>query len=616
MQKSKSSVKLIEKRVKNPNTMQLFEPPLIEKIFRKDKKWLVDKLWEISPEIHRILKHNDSVDMARYELNHHLSFIHLNNRNATKRKWAKGCIHILQNIIHVQNEKDAGFSPLRQLFHFAHEKQWALDSIKPAFLHEFLYLLKAIKVGMETNGDAKDIYSLPIEEQIRLRSAHLDSYDVLMKKYFDTLNSGLDADAIKNAAKNKEKILKKLDSTNADWDDYRWQLKHRITTKRPDLLLELVSLTDEERSGIDAAIKYGVSFSISPYHLSLLDFSGISELDTPLRAQVIPTEYRCSMENKARNSGIDMDFMGERSTSPAPNITRRYVNIVILKPVLECFQYCDYCQRNWEYSESDSIRDIQKSLDWLKENKHINEVLITGGDPLVLPTKRLTQILDSLSYIEHIKRIRIGTRAFVTSPMRFNDTSLLDLFSDTHSWGRQELSLITHLQHSLEMTPDTQRSLHKIKSLGINIYNQQVFTYFNSFRFQSAYNRQLFKLNGVDPYYTFNTKGKETQLNHRVPIARLMQEQWEESRLLPGIQRTDEAVFNVPKMGKVHLRSGNYDLISIQRDGSRTYKFYPWDYKDEFYGTYIYDDVPISDYLQRIKKDGQDLMQYRSIWYY
>jgi lysine 2,3-aminomutase len=128
----------------------------------------------------------------------------------------------------------------------------------------------------------------------------------------------------------------------------------------------------------------------------------------------------------------------------------------------------------------------------------------------------------------------------------------------------------------------------------------------------------LLKLSGIEPYYTFNTKGKEETKEYRVPLARLLQEQKEESRLLPGLARTDEAVFNVPGLGKNYLRARQHrDLISIMPDGSRLYEFHPWEKNiTENVKTYIGKDVPILDYLKNLAEIGEDVQKYKTIWYY
>jgi lysine 2,3-aminomutase len=162
-------------------------------------------------------------------------------------------------------------------------------------------------------------------------------------------------------------------------------------------------------------------------------------------------------------------------------------------------------------------------------------------------------------------------------------------------------------------------AVERLRTRGIPVYNQLVYTFFVSRRFEAAYLRRLLTQVGIDPYYTFNAKGKDETETYRVPIARLLQEQREESRLLPGLSRTDEAVYNVPGMGKNYLKASSLrDLISILPDGSRLYEFHPWEKNISTHAmkTYVCRDVPILDYLARLEAIGENGEDYETIWYY
>jgi lysine 2,3-aminomutase len=123
---------------------------------------------------------------------------------------------------------------------------------------------------------------------------------------------------------------------------------------------------------------------------------------------------------------------------------------------------------------------------------------------------------------------------------------------------------------------------------------------------------------GIDPYYIFNMKGKDEMRAYRVPIARLLQEQKEEARLLPGMSRTDEAVFNVPGQGKNYLRARQHrNLLSILPNGSRVYEFHPWEKNiTTTIEPYVGTDVPILEYLSRLEGIGEEASDYQTIWYY
>jgi lysine 2,3-aminomutase len=315
-----------------------------------------------------------------------------------------------------------------------------------------------------------------------------------------------------------------------------------------------------------------------------------------------------------------MDFMGEKSTSPIDCITRRYPQILIIKPFDSCPQICVYCQRNWEMKNikegAVTNAKIQKALNWIRKNPNITEVLVTGGDPLALSNDYLNKLMDSISSMPHVERIRLGTRTPVTLPFRI-DGGFIKLLKKYHELGKREVCIVTHVEHSSEITPDVLEAVKRIKEAGVNIYNQQVFTYYNSRRFETAALRRTLKISGIDPYYSFNTKGKAETADFRVPIARIEQERKEEARLLPGMVRMDEPVFNVPRLGKSYLRAWqDHEVIMLLPDGRRVYRFYPWESRILLTDTYLYTDVSIYDYLARLQSDGEDIEDYKSIWYY
>ena len=381
-----------------------------------------------------------------------------------------------------------------------------------------------------------------------------------------------------------------------------------------------MKLEEDEIQGIKEAEKNRIPFQITPYYLTLFNENGRDKHDRLVRAQVIPSKKYCVNVTLNKTHNTDMDFMGEKSTSPIPGITRRYPNIVILKPFDSCPQICVYCQRNWEIKDlqdaGTSSDKMENAINWIKKNKYITEVLVTGGDPLTLDNKYIGSLLEKINDIKHVERIRIGTRVLVTLPFRI-DNELIKILRRINKLGKKEICIMTHIEDASEITPDVLDAVKKIKKAGLNIYNQQVFTYFNSFKYQTCFLRKNLKLSGIDPYYSFNTKGKEETVDFRVPIARIEQERKEEARLLPGIVRTDESVFNVPKLGKSHLRSWqDHEVIMILKDGSRIYRFYPWESMLLLIEDYLYTDVPIYAYLKRLENDGEDIEKYASIWFY
>ncbi|MBU1024289.1 KamA family radical SAM protein, partial [bacterium] len=361
----------------------------------------------------------------------------------------------------------------------------------------------------------------------------------------------------------------------------------------------------------------------TPYYLSLISPKLNSGYDSSVRAQVIPPlSYVKNVIESNQNIHTDFDFMLERDTSPIDLVTRRYPKVAIFKPHNTCPQICVYCQRNWEIDEVNAEmalapkEKIDAAMNWFMEHPEVSEVLITGGDPLMLGKTRLEPIIKRFSEMPHIERIRIGTRIPVTVPMRIN-SALIEILKRYHKPQKREICIVTHFQSVVEVTPAVVEAIRKIREIGVSIYNQQVFTFYVSRRFESVALKRLIKRIGVDPYYTFNTKGKDEMHSYRVPIARILQERREETRLFPGMIRLDEPVYNVPGFGKNYLKAWqNHRVIMITPRGTRIYEFHPWEKSINPVQTYISEDVSIQEYLQELKKIGENPIDYKSIWYY
>jgi lysine 2,3-aminomutase len=229
---------------------------------------------------------------------------------------------------------------------------------------------------------------------------------------------------------------------------------------------------------------------------------------------------------------------------------------------------------------------------------------------------RIEYLLERIAFLKHVVRIRFGTRSPVVLPQRITD-ALADLIAKYHEPPCREVMIVTHFQHSAEVTPEAMEAVQKFKRRGMNVYNQMVYTFANSRRFEAVKLRLELKRIGVEPYYTFNTKGKRETREYRVPVARLEQERHEEARLLSGVCRHDMPVYNVPKLGKNNLAAWqNHHLLMILPNGRRVYEFHPWEKNISPAETYIHTDVSIYNYLERLAARGEDPVDYESIWYY
>lgn len=581
------------------------------------------------PDLKEILNTREPTDekrkRIRYFLSDTLNATFEDNPAIPPLEWilSRSAVNVLRSIVSKRSERLAGFSLLQYIDDLIHDCDMG-DRPRPGpgFYSEFEHLLRAVagKTGIYSDKVPRFL-KYAGRKAARLRSKNLSRMAANSERFMARYPFGLDPAVIRKRQANTQRILKYFGATDQDWEKWKWHTGHII--RDAETLGKLVTLTPEEFQAIELAGKHRIPFGITPYYLSLMDLDPHRKEDYAVRAQVIPPLYYVERmtENKARKD-CSMDFMLEHDTSPIEGITRRYPHIVILKPVMTCPQICVYCQRNWEiedvYSRSAMLgqRRLDAALRWIEDTPDITEVLVTGGDPLLLSNDRLEKLLARLARIRHVARIRIGTRMPVTLPQRITD-ALVHAVGRFHVPGKREVLIITHFEHQYEITPQSTAAVQRFRKAGMGVYNQMVYTFYNSRKFEAAAIRHRLRLAGVTPYYTFNTKGKEETDDYRVPIARLLQEQHEEARLMPGSVRTDEIVFNVPKLGKNYMRAGqHHDMISILPDGRRVYEFHPWEKKLSLVDTYVYTDVSIYDYLARLKGMGEDVRPYETIWYY
>ena len=606
-------------------------------------KNLIEELWKENPKIFRLLKESEDLEKARQSLFKFSKDLEWKYREGEgelhKLDYATAleAIKVFSNFISPRNEKIAGFSTLDYLWSLTKDNKEITEEISEGFLEEFIHLFKAIKGKADTSSGwlspllekdgIKNVNFAKVKgrEAGRTRSNYLDKLYEKVQGFINRYPFGFDPKLVREREENRQKILDYFRATLDNWNDYKWHLKH-IFQDKEDLedLKKLIPLTKDDIKAIEIAIENKIPLGITPYYLSLFDFSRSDrKYDYQVRSQVIPPmHYVKLMIEHRKEKSYYFDFMGEHDTSPEELITRRYPMISILKAYDTCPQICVYCQRNWEITGPmkaegmPSKESMDRALQWFGQHSAMSDVLITGGDPFALNNKRIKYIMDKLCQKEYVINIRWGSRVLVTLPQRITD-KLVDLLAGYIKPGKRNVCVVTHIESASEITPELTEAVTKLRNRGIYVYNQQVFTLETSRRFQTVSNRINMKKAGVDPYYTFYPKGKEEQKDYLIPVARLWQERKEEARLIPGIFRTDEPVFNVPRLGKNHVRAGqDRELIGISKEGRRIYLWHPWEKGIAPVEPYVYKDISIYKYLQELKTRGEDIEEYKSIWYY
>ena len=606
-------------------------------------KNLIKELWRENSEIYKILKKSEDLGEARknlFDFSKDLEWKYREKKEVLHKLEYAAALEaqkVFNDLISLRNEEIVGFSTLHYLWSIAKDNQEITEEVSNGFLEEFIHLFKAmkgkadissgwVKPLLERNGvEIIDFTKVEGRDAGIARSKYLDKVYEKVFNFIKRYPSGCEDELVKEREENRKKILDYFGANLDDWNDYRWHLKHIFHTM-DDLehLKKLVPLTKEDIEAIEIAIENKIPFGITPYYLSLFDFSrNDRKVDYQVRSQVIPPiHYVKLMKEHRKERSYYFDFMGEHDTSPEELITRRYAMVSILKPYDTCPQICVYCQRNWEITGPmmpegmPSKESLDRALDWFDGHTSMRDVLITGGDPLALNDERIKYIMDRLCKMEHVINIRWASRTPVTVPMRITD-KLTELIGSYLEPGKRNICVVTHIEGASEVTPELAEAVMKFRRQGIYVYNQLVYTLETSRRFQNVATRIAMKKAGVDPYYTFYPKGKEETKDYLVPVARLWQEREEEARLLPGQFRTDEPVFNVPRLGKNHIRAWqDRELIGLNKEGQRIYLWHPWEKGIASVEPYVYKDLPIYKYLQELAKRGEDIEEYKSIWYY
>ncbi len=596
----------------------MFNPEYLKKLFSIDSKFT--ELLQSAPS-----KHDARNALSDYWGGKQRQ-LYRNYRERRSMEWflQVSCIVVLRRMISLRSEMLAHFDLMELLWNLAHENFSNLPSqLSDAFFEDLMHVVKGACgiSGVYKDEKVPRFFGLKGREAAIDRSRELDEIARWSDDFLSGYISGLDEEIIKTRETNRRRIQNVLEGTEEDWFNYQWQLKHVI--REVDTLGRLIQLSETETEAIRLANQYHLPFGITPYYVSLMDEESHRRFDHAIRAQVIPPlDYVQAMIQHKGDLNYSFDFMLEHDTSPVDLITRRYPRVVILKPYNTCSQICVYCQRNWEIDQVldphalASMERIETAIDWIREHHWVAEVLITGGDPLIMHDDMIDKLMKMVADIDHVERIRIGSRVPVVIPQRITP-QLIDILASYQVPGRREVVLVTHFEHVSEITPDSMQAIQQFKRNGISAYNQAVYTIENSRRFELVALRRLLRLIGVDPYYSFNAKGKQETAQYRVPMARLQQEIKEEARLFPGIMRTDEAVYNVPRLGKNYLRAEqNHTLLTILADGRRVYEYHPWEKNLVMADTYIDTDVPIYDYLKALERRGENPENYKTIYYY
>ncbi|NTV23567.1 MAG: lysine 2,3-aminomutase [Nanoarchaeota archaeon] len=248
------------------------------------------------------------------------------------------------------------------------------------------------------------------------------------------------------------------DVTPELWNDWHWQIRNRLSSV--EQLSQVINLEETEKHIIRDSLNT-LRMAVTPYYASLMDQN---DPEDPIRIRSVPT----MMETMIMPEDM-VDPLHEDIDSPAPGLTHRYPDRVLLLVTDQCGDYCRHCTRRRTVGETDRARtkeEIDLGIDYIRKTKGVRDVVISGGDPLTLETGRLEYIISALHSIDHVEMVRLGTAAPVTFPQRITEefVEMLSKYSP--------IFLNTHFIHPKEITEEAKAALKLLANAGIVLGNQ------------------------------------------------------------------------------------------------------------------------------------------------
>jgi lysine 2,3-aminomutase len=292
----------------------------------------------------------------------------------------------------------------------------------------------------------------------------------------------------------------------AQWNDWRWQLVHRLDTI--DDFARVIHLTPAEVEGLSDPGRFRTL--VTPYFASLMD---PEDPNCPIRRQVIPTDR----EMVPFDAG-EADSLGEDAHSPVPGLVHRYPDRVLMLVTTECASYCRFCTRSRIVGDSRSqfsSADHERQIAYIAATPQVRDVLISGGDPLVMSQRVLEGLLRRLRAVPHVEIIRIGTRVPVFLPQRVTDDLVAMLRQYHPVW------MNIHFNHPKEITPEVEVALAHLADGGIPLGSQTVLLAgINDCPSIILALVQKLVRNRVRPYYLYQCDLVQGAGHFRTPVAK------------------------------------------------------------------------------------------------
>jgi lysine 2,3-aminomutase len=252
---------------------------------------------------------------------------------------------------------------------------------------------------------------------------------------------------------------------------------------------------------------------ITPYYMSLIDWDDPND---PIRKMAVPSFGESSLEGS-------YDTSGEAENTELRGLQHKYAETVLILATSKCATYCRHCfrKRLVGLETTEIVENFEDAANYIRHHKEVNNVLISGGDPLVLPNAIVKKFLSALSDISHLYFIRFGSRAPVTFPSRFDDERLLEIMAK-YSQPDRRIHVVTQFSHPKEITSQSIKAVDNLIQSGIVVNNQTVLlkgVNDNPGTLAELQNKLVGI--GVNPYYVFQCRPvKRVKQRFQVPICR------------------------------------------------------------------------------------------------
>ena len=299
-------------------------------------------------------------------------------------------------------------------------------------------------------------------------------------------------------------------ASESDWTDWRWHIRHSIRNVDDFERALGIEFEPKKRRVFERTLRK-FPMSVTPYYLSLIDADDYE--NDPVFLQSFPSQEELIIGRH------DMaDPLHEDEDSPAPGITHRYPDRVLFHVSNTCSMYCRHCTRKRKVGDADSVPsrdDLKAGIEYIRSTPQVRDVLLSGGDPLMLSDDRLDWLLTKIGEIEHVEVVRIGTRMPVVLPYRITEQLVAMLKKHHPIWVN------THFNHPRELTASSRKALARLADAGIPLGNQSVLLagVNDCQRLIKTLNHKLVK-SRVRPYYLYQCDLSEGLTHFRTPIGK------------------------------------------------------------------------------------------------